>query len=140
MSKILSESNIRNVVRSVIKGSLGRPEKVKILVGKAPAFVEVANNNQSRTQGLMYRTSLNIDSGMLFIFEDNQPRSFWMKNTVIPLSIAYADAEGKILNISEMSPMALSSVPSKGPAKYALEMTRGWFKENNIGPGDRIKL
>mgnify|MGYP003654562091 CR=1 FL=1 len=123
MSKILSESNIRNVVRSVIKGSLGRPEKVKILVGKAPAFVEVANNNQSRTQGLMYRTSLNIDSGMLFIFEDNQPRSFWMKNTVIPLSIAYADAEGKILNISEMSPM-----------------TRGWFKENNIGPGDRIKL
>ena len=140
MSMLLSESKIRNVVRSVIKSSIDRLDRSKITVGDRHAFVEVACDESSISRGLMFRTSLERDSGMLFIFEDCQPRSFWMKNTFIPLSIAYANSDGMILNISEMSPLALDRVLSSGPAKYALEMPAGWFKENNIFPGDKIVL
>ena len=138
MKKLLSESKLRLIVHKLIKESSGYSNKVKIIVGNTSVLVEVANNDASRALGLMYRNRLEHNSGMLFIFEDVTPRSFWMKNTYLPLSIAYANEQGVILNISDMNPMTLERVSSVGSAKYALEMERGWFEKNGITLGDKI--
>jgi uncharacterized protein len=101
--------------------------------------VEVAANANSRTIGLMNRFSLAPDSGMLFVFAQSEPLGFWMKNTYIPLSIAYLDTKGHILNIVDMKPHDESSHPSKGPAMFAIEMKQGWFKEKGIAAGDKVE-
>ena len=101
-------------------------------------YVELAVTDESRNTGLMFRESLSYNAGMLFMFPDSGPLSFWMKNTYIPLSIAYLNESGRILNIEHMIPHNLSSVPSNGNAKYALEMNQGWFQDNNIIVGDKV--
>jgi len=100
---------------------------------------EVAATDETRTTGLMYRFSLKPDSGMLFVFGNLQPLAFWMKNTYVPLSIAFIDAEGRIVNIEDMAPQTETTHSSRGLAMYALEMKKGWFGVNGIGPGDRIE-
>lgn len=100
---------------------------------------EVAATDETRTTGLMNRFSLRPDSGMLFVFSDPQPLSFWMKNTYVPLSIAFIGADGRILNIEDMAPLTESTHPSRGLAVYALEMKKGWFASHDIGPGDRVE-
>lgn len=113
---------------------------------KAVAWVEVAADPASRTQGLMERDSLAPESGMVFLYPDSQPRAFWMKNTWIPLSIAFADRWGRILAIHSMAPgtgvpdEALPRYASGGPAMMALEMEEGWFSRNGIEVGDRMAL
>jgi uncharacterized membrane protein (UPF0127 family) len=102
--------------------------------------VEIANCPKSRRQGLMNRLSLDENTGMLFVFPNSQHRSFWMKETYLPLSIAYLNEEGTIINIEKMSPFDLSSVRSESPAKYALEMNEGWFVRNGIFIGDIINI
>jgi uncharacterized protein len=101
--------------------------------------VEVAADVNSRTIGLMNRFSLATDSGMLFVFPQSEPLGFWMKNTYIPLSIAYVDAKGVILNIADMKPQDESTHPSRGPAMFAIEMKQGWFKEKGIVAGDKVE-
>ena len=100
---------------------------------------EVAADANSRTIGLMNRFSLKPDCGMLFVFASSEPLAFWMKNTFVPLSIAYVDAKGIILNIADMKPQDESTHPSKGPAMFALEMKLGWFKERGIAAGDKLE-
>jgi uncharacterized protein len=100
---------------------------------------EVAANPEERATGLMHRFSLRPDSGMLFVFERSEPQAFWMKNTFIPLSIAFIDADGRILNIEDMAPQTENSHWSKGPSLYALEMRKGWFAERGIRAGDRVE-
>jgi uncharacterized protein len=100
---------------------------------------EVAATEASRTTGLMNRFSLKPDSGMLFVFDNLQPLAFWMKNTYVPLSIAFIDAEGRIVNIEDMAPQTETSHFSRGLAQYALEMKKGWFENYGIGPGDRVE-
>jgi uncharacterized membrane protein (UPF0127 family) len=119
----------------------GKPQSLpvtKIRVGTHAVDAEVAQDPQQRALGLMYRFSLPADRGMLFVFPRAEPLGFWMRNTYIPLSIAYLDASGTILNILDMKPHDESSHPSAGPALYALEMRRGWFAERGIGPGTRV--
>jgi uncharacterized membrane protein (UPF0127 family) len=99
---------------------------------------EVAATEDARTTGLMNRFSLRPDSGMLFVFPNSQPLSFWMKNTYVPLSIAFIDANGRIVNIEDMAPQTETPHLSRGQALYALEMKKGWFASNGIGPGDRV--
>ncbi|MBL8311673.1 MAG: DUF192 domain-containing protein [Burkholderiales bacterium] len=99
---------------------------------------EVAADGNSRTIGLMNRFSLAPDSGMLFVFARAEPLAFWMRNTYVPLSIAYLNDKGVILNILDMKPHDESTHPSAGPAMYALEMKQGWFKERGIVAGARI--
>ena len=111
---------------------------VELTIGKARLKAEVAADNNSRTVGLMNRFSLQPDHGMLFVFAQSQPLGFWMKNTYVPLSIAYIDSKGVILNILDMKPHDESTHPSAGLALYALEMKQGWFKERGIGAGDRV--
>lgn len=102
-------------------------------------FVEVANTEASREAGLMFREHMDSDNGMLFVFDDSEERYFWMKNTVIPLSIAFMDEKGIILNILEMPPETEQTFPSAGPAKYALEMNTGWFSQNHLKAGDLVE-
>lgn len=99
---------------------------------------EIAADNNTRSVGLMNRFSLKPDNGMLFVFAESQPLGFWMRNTFIPLSIAYIDRTGTIINILDMKPHDESSHPSAAPALYALEMKQGWFKEHGIVAGEKI--
>jgi len=99
---------------------------------------EVAKSTEQITTGLMYRFSLKPDHGMVFVFERSEPRAFWMKNTFIPLSIAFVAADGRILNIDDMAPQDETSHWSSGPAMYAIEMRKGWFAERGIRAGDRV--
>jgi len=87
----------------------------------------------------MFRKNLPSDAGMLFVFESEQRLSFWMRNTYIPLSIAYIDARGVIREILDMAPLDDSvTYPSRYPVKYALEVNRGWFASRGITPGCRV--
>lgn len=99
---------------------------------------EVAATVETQTIGLMHRFSLQPDHGMLFVFRAPQPLAFWMKDTYIPLSIAYIGADGKILNIEDMAPQTESTHLSHGPALFALEMKKGWFAQLGIVAGDRV--
>lgn len=99
---------------------------------------EVVTTPELRAKGLMNRFSLQPDHGMLFVFEAPQPLGFWMKNTYIPLSIAFADADGRIVNIEDMKPLDETTHWSRGFALYALEMKQGWFASRGIVAGDVI--
>lgn len=112
----------------------------------AVALVEVAADDYSRQRGLMFRDELAPDTGMLFIYPGERVRSFWMKNTRIPLSIAYADRVGHIVRIADMAPGVgvpderLPRYSSERAATYALEMELGWFEAHGIRAGDRLVL
>ena len=99
---------------------------------------EVAMTTDQQMTGLMYRFSLKPDHGMVFVFDRSEQRAFWMKNTYIPLSIAFVTADGRILNIEDMAPRDETSHLSAGPAMYAIEMRKGWFAERGIKAGDRV--
>jgi uncharacterized membrane protein (UPF0127 family) len=99
---------------------------------------EVANTFPSRTQGLMFRKSLAANQGMLFVFPDSGPQCMWMKNTYVPLSVAFIDEAGVILNIADMKPQTEDSHCAAKPARYALEMNHGWFAAKGVKPGARI--
>lgn len=100
---------------------------------------EVAATAETQTIGLMHRFSLRPDHGMLFVFRAPQPLAFWMKDTYIPLSIAFIAADGKILNIEDMAPQTENTHISRGPALFALEMKKGWFAQLGIAAGDRVE-
>jgi uncharacterized membrane protein (UPF0127 family) len=99
---------------------------------------EIARTKAQREQGLMYRKRLKDGEAMLFIFERDEILSFWMKNTLIPLSIAYFASDGRILEISDLEPGNLNSVRSSRSIRYALEVPQGWFGRAGLGPGDRL--
>ena len=100
--------------------------------------VYVADEDSERAEGLMFVKAgeLKENEGMVFIFPTTAPLSFWMKNTMIALDIAYADDSGKILNIRQMQPLDTSPQPSDGAARYAVEMNEGWFEKNKVKAGD----
>jgi len=102
--------------------------------------IEVVTNSQDRQRGLMYKKAIPENYGMFFIWNLNKVQCMWMKNTYIPLSVAYMDRSGKIINIYDMVPLSKISVCSDRPALYALEVNRGWFKRNNIKVGDILNL
>lgn len=101
--------------------------------------VEIANTPESMGKGLMFRDRLAESSGMIFIYTKPDIQAMWMKNTRIPLSVAFADSDGRILNIEDMEPFSEKAHSSRGAAAYALEMNRGWFSRRRIGQGDRIE-
>jgi len=100
--------------------------------------VELARRPDEQSRGLMFRQSLPPDHGMLFVFPRDDVQAFWMRNTTIPLSIAYADGDGKIVRIADLEPLDERPVTSIAPARYALEMNRGWFAAHDVATGDRI--
>lgn len=101
---------------------------------------EVAATDAQREQGLMFREKMPANAGMVFVFDAPATQCMWMKNTLLPLSVAFIDAEGKIVNIEDMQAQTLTSHCSRKtvPVRYALEMNLGWFKQKNIKPGMSI--
>jgi len=100
---------------------------------------EVANTPQVRAQGLMHRDRLGPNQGMLFVFPDLERPCMWMKNTLIPLSVAFLDEKGAIINVEDMAPLTETSHCAKAPARFALEMGLGWFKAHGALPRSRIQ-
>jgi len=96
---------------------------------------EVANTFESRAQGLMFRRYLGPNEGMLFVFPQAETHCMWMKNTLIPLSVAFMDPQGKIVSVSEMQPQTETSHCAAAPAKFALEMSGGWFAGKGLKAG-----
>jgi uncharacterized membrane protein (UPF0127 family) len=114
--------------------------KIPLYIHQKEIWVEVARTPEERNLGLMGRTHLGKDEGMLFIFEAEDFHSFWMKNTFIPLSIAFIDKDRRIVWMTEMKPMTLDShVPPK-PILFALEMNKGWFSSHGIKVGDTVRF
>ena len=101
---------------------------------------EIAKTPEERNFGFMERKKIPDGTGMIFIFENDQQLSFWMKNTPHPLSIAYIDSKGTIREIYDMKPYSLSSIQSTVSVRYALEVPQGWFEKNGITPGATITL
>ena len=107
---------------------------------RIPVQVEIADTPEERQTGLMGRSALAEEAGMLFVFDQEQILSFWMKNTLIPLSIAYIDAEGRIVDIQDMQPLDETKHPSAEPARYALEVNQGFFEGRGVAVGDVVEL
>jgi uncharacterized membrane protein (UPF0127 family) len=115
------------------------PSFKKIIVGKTPLRVEVADTLEKQERGLMFRQSMPENEGMLFVYKEPQEMSFWMRNTFIPLDIVFVGADGIILNIHQARPLDESVLyPSAGSAKYVIETNQGWFARHGIRPGDRV--
>ncbi|MCL2809223.1 MAG: DUF192 domain-containing protein [Treponema sp.] len=104
----------------------------------ATVKAEIARTNDEQTQGLMYRQSLPDGEGMLFVYESDQILSFWMKNTYIPLTIAFINFEGRITEIRDMYPHDTNAIYSNRPVRYALEVPQGWFSRIGVKEGDTV--
>ncbi len=114
-------------------------QEIKIIRQDGTEFIvhaEMAIKPEDRNHGFMERKNIPDGTGMLFVFEQDQILSFWMKNTPHPLSIAYIDSKGKIRNIYDMKPFSLASIVSTVSVRYALEVPQGWYKKNGITEGD----
>ena len=111
---------------------------VQLNAGMHLIRAEVAADFASRGQGLMYRTAMPSNAGMLFIFDEAAAHCMWMKNTLIPLSVAFIDEHGTVINIEDMAPQTEDSHCARRAALYALEMNRGWYAARGIKPGSRI--
>ena len=114
------------------------PKIAQIKVGPHALKVEVAASDPQREKGLMFRDKLGRNDGMLFIFDQPAYHAMWMKNTLVPLSVAFVDGQGVILNVLDMEPQTLDSHMSAGPAIYAIETNKGWFAEKKIKAGDKV--
>jgi hypothetical protein len=111
---------------------------VQLNAGMHLIRAEVVADYETRARGLMHRKSLAQNAGMLFIFDDYGIHCMWMKNTLVPLSVAFIDDKGTIVNIADMEPHSEASHCAAQPVRYALEMNRGWFAARGIKPGARL--
>ncbi|MCZ8233823.1 MAG: DUF192 domain-containing protein [Inhella sp.] len=126
-----------------LAGSVGAqsPQRLPTVPLRAGMFqiqAQVAQSPEQRAIGLMHRKSMPAHEGMLFVFESREVQCFWMKNTHLPLSIAFVADDGRIVSMADMQPMDETSHCSKEPVRYALEMNQGWFAQKGIKPGSRL--
>ncbi len=115
-----------------------RLPEVQLTAGVHLIHAELADDFASRMQGLMYRTTLAPNGGMLFVFAEAAVQCMWMKDTLIPLSVAFIGDDGKIINIADMQPQTEDAHCAAQPARYALEMKQGWFAQRGIRPGTQL--
>jgi uncharacterized membrane protein (UPF0127 family) len=111
---------------------------IKLSVGIYSISAELAKTPEQRSTGLMFRKSMAANEGMLFAFEDAGQQCFWMKNTLIPLDVAFVADDGSIVNTDRMLPQTLDSHCSEKPVRFVLEMSDGWFAKRGIKPGARL--
>ncbi len=114
--------------------------RIPLYIKSKEIWVEVAKTPEETSNGLMGRKHLGKDEGMLFIFEVEDYHGFWMKNTLIPLSIAFIDKDGRIVKITDMKPLSLQTHAPPRRVIYALEMNKGWFSSNGIKAGDIVRF
>jgi uncharacterized protein len=126
------------------RGTQDRPQKglktVRLSCRGIEVLAEVARTEEEMAKGLMFRTELRDGRGMLFAYTTDERLSFWMKNTLIPLSIAYMAADGTIVDIMDMTPRSLAPLRSTRSVRYALEVPQGWFDRVGIKAGDRMEI
>lgn len=116
-----------------------RPTDREIVVGGRRLAVWVVADAASRELGLMHVRELPRDHGMLFVYPDAARRRFWMKNTYVPLSLAYIAADGRIEQLVDMEPLTLDGHPSRSAVRFVLEVQQGWFRRNGVEVGDRVE-
>lgn len=126
--------------QSVSNSPLCHYEKINLIINNHLLMAEVACSNEKKAYGLMNRNNLAEDTGMLFLFSSSAKQSFWMKDTLIPLSIAFIDEHWKIIDIREMKALDETPVVSNGNALYAIEANKNWFSNRNIKVGDQIYI
>ena len=129
------------VILALSTVSASAQQKFKVIPLNAGMHIiqaELAANDKDRQQGLMFREKMGPNEGMVFVFDAPATVCMWMKNTPLPLSVAFIDESGKIVNIEDMKPQTTESHCAKKPIRYALEMNQGWFKQKNIKPGSEI--
>ena len=120
--------------------SLAQPMRLAELgAGMYRIEAEVAHTAQARQVGLMMRKTMAPQHGMVFVFEHDATHCMWMKNTFLPLSVAFVDAQGKVINIEDMQPQSEDNHCAAAPARFALEMNLGWFRERGIKAGDVLR-
>ena len=131
---------LRCVLLGLVVSGAARAELpvVELTAGMHRIRAELADTFPTRIQGLMHRKSLAPNAGMLFVFDQAEIQCMWMKNTLIPLSVAFIDAAGAIVNIADMQPHDETSHCAARPVPYALEMERGWFAKRGIKPGMKL--
>ncbi|BAL25802.1 DUF192 domain-containing protein [Azoarcus sp. KH32C] len=112
---------------------------VELGAGMYRIEAELAHTDMTRQIGLMNRPMMPAQHGMVFVFTEDARHCMWMKNTLLPLSVAFLDREGRILNIEDMKPQTLDSHCAAGPARFALEMNEGWFAGRGVRAGDKIR-
>ena len=116
-----------------------RLAQIRLNAGIHNINAEVAATPEQREIGLMFRTSMPAGDGMLFVFERPSKQCFWMRNTLIPLSVAFLDDDGSVVNIEDMKPRTLDSHCSTQPVRFVLEMNEGWFAKRGIRAGSRVR-
>ncbi|MGZ0019877.1 DUF192 domain-containing protein [Nitrosomonas sp. wSCUT-2] len=112
---------------------------VELTAGMYVIQAEVAQTHQQHSIGLMHRQSMGVNEGMLFVYQAPEIRCYWMRNTLIPLTIAFLDDDGTIVYLKDMEPRTERSNCSVKPVRYALEMNQGWFDQRGIKPGFRLR-
>lgn len=120
-------------------GPQPRLPTVELTAGMYVIQAEVAQTHQQHSTGLMHRQSMGVNEGMLFVYPSLEIRCYWMRNTLIPLTIAFLDDDGAIVNLKDMEPRTERSNCSAKPVRYALEMNQGWFDQRGIKPGFRLR-
>ena len=141
MSRPLARSALKLLSFSfLISLNISAESKGFIILEKYLSQIEVVSSFEDRKTGLMYRKSLPDDSGMIFAWDREKIQCMWMKNTLIPLSVAYISDTCEIIDIYDMVPLSKISVCSKEPALYALEVNQGWFDKNDLRSGDFINI
>lgn len=129
------------LVLSLACAAQNMPQKlasIRLNLGIHNINAEVAQTNDQRGIGLMFRQAMPPNDGMLFVFDEPGTQCFWMKNTFIPLSTAFVADDGSIVNIADMQPKSLDSHCSDKPVRYVLEMNQGWFAKRGIKPGAKL--
>ena len=112
--------------------------RVKLSAGMHQIDAQVAQSPQERATGLMFRREMPQHEGMLFVFEQPATQCFWMKNTLIPLSAAFIDDEGRIVNVEDMKPQTTDGHCSRAPVRFVLEMNQGWFAKRGLKSGTKL--
>jgi hypothetical protein len=123
-----------------VSGCTPKLERVLVTIGSDAFTIEVARTENQRARGLMHRQTLGKREGMLFVFDADQHLAFWMKDTTLPLSIAFLSSDGRILQIEDMEPLSQKSIRSRLSARYALELPRGAFAEAGASEGEAVVL
>jgi uncharacterized membrane protein (UPF0127 family) len=147
MKKIDTETRLRSFIRPLLITALAafalhsraQMPEITLSISGNKLTAEVAANDPERMQGLMHRRMMPEHKGMLFVFTTVGQHAMWMKNTFIPLSVAFIDSDGIITNIEDMKPHTLDTHPAVKPVRYALEMNLGWFAKRGIKAGSKIE-